>query len=195
MSHGRDLIQQVSEKLDPIPRWQRAIGRAYNGYLAVRYRDPIQRQAQAHLHNDLTFMDSRIASFASASRPVQQQVIRQLHHSIEYRKPGNSSPALSGLVAVIGTTITLIGAIYLAIYNGWFGLLAALTDPSTGQVHGLTASQSDSVVGGLAPAILGCSAAFVGVGLVAFWAARNRDRERATCRIWLEAYKKVLANR
>jgi hypothetical protein len=116
-------------------------------------------------------------------------VIRELEHQIEVHKPGNASPALSGLVAVFGTTITLIGAVFLAVYNGWFGLVTALTDPATGQVHGITATESNSVVGGITPAIIWFAICFVAVGLGAFFTARNRDKQRATSRVWLRTYK------
>jgi len=92
MSHVRDLIRRMSDNVDEAPAWQEAMRRAYLGYLQLRYRDPIQRQAQAHLHDDLTFVEARTSSFASAPKAVQRQVIRELEHQIEVRKSGNASP-------------------------------------------------------------------------------------------------------
>jgi len=69
--------------------------------------------------------------------------------------------------------------------------VTALTDPSTGQVHGITATESNSVVGGIAPAIVCFAICFVAVGLLAFFTAKNRDKRRATSVVWLRAYKRA----
>lgn len=37
----------MTDNVDEVPAWQAAMRRAYLGYLQIRYRDPIQRQAQA----------------------------------------------------------------------------------------------------------------------------------------------------
>lgn len=185
----------MGETVSEIPRWQRVMRRIYDGYLVFRYRDPVQREAQTHLHDDLTFVDKRIADFIAAPGPVQRQVVRELNQKIEFRKPGNSSPAMSGLVAIAGTTVTLIGAIYLAVYNGWFSMLAAVTDPKTGQIHGVTPAQSSSVMGGISAGIVWWGIGFVVFGLLIFWAARSRDKERATSRVWLKAYEDALTER
>ncbi|MFF1877883.1 hypothetical protein [Leifsonia sp. NPDC058230] len=152
-------------------------------------RDAVQRSAIAHLYNDLQDMDRRIATFLAAAPTVQRQVLRELEYRNEIRQPGNSSPALTGLITAVGTIVTLVVGFYLAIFNGWFGMLTVLTDPTTGKIHGVTEAQSNSFIGSVLPNALLFCGLLIGIGYLAVRFARSRDRARATSQVWHRAFE------
>lgn len=183
-----------------VDRWREGRARNRLGHVAtrivtwvhdIRFADPTQRAAIDHVYDDLRNMDDRIQRYASASEQVRHQVRRELEQRIERTRPGNTSPAVIATLTILGTGITLLLTYVLGLLNGWFVLAAAATDPATGRTNGISQSQVTSMLGGTGNVVLVAAIGLAFVSWIVVSTARDRDRLRATHKVWLDTYTDV----
>lgn len=171
---------------------RRRLKAVYGWYLGWRFKDPIQRASQHHLHEDLTNSTVRVRRFLDEEDAVRIQVLMELQRRCEVNAAGNAAPAFSSLLGSVTLAATLFGTLVFALANGWFGTIAKMTDAETGVVSGITQRQFDDTL--MAFAILLATIAGI-VLMVSIWFvvhAHERDQRRAVSLVWIDEYSRAL---
>jgi hypothetical protein len=184
----------MSEIPDPSPelrlsRWKAV--REWN--LDRRFKDPVQRASQHHLHDDLTKSATRVQEFLDESEAVRIQVMMELRRRNELNTPGNAAPALSALLGAVAVGATLLGTLVFAIFNGWFATVIKMTDEKTGIVEGLTQQQFEEMMHSVTTLLAGIGVVVLGPSIWAVSHARRKDRVRAVSLVWIEEYTRASA--
>lgn len=154
--------------------------------------DVLRNAAAAHIHLTLRHMGDRIESFLTASPQVRRQVLAELDMRAEENEAGARTPAATTLVVVVGTGVTVISALLIAVVSGYFTTLAPLVDPKTGTLHGVTTAAISGLLRSFSSTVYWIAGIAVGVAIAAWAFARLQDRTRAASKTWASVYRQAL---
>jgi len=167
------------------------VRRVHLGWLRIRYWDPVQRAAQHHIHDDLAHVDARVAAFTAEAAGVRRQALMELERRVESLGPGRAAPAWTSLVQAAVAAVTILGALMLAIFNGWFGAVIKMTDEETGELRGITQEQFATTVSAVHTPIIVSVGALLIVVIWTLIGASTKDFRRGVARAWLRLFSEL----
>jgi hypothetical protein len=157
-------------------------------WLRFRYRDPVQRAAQDHVHDDLARVEARLESFAAEDESVRRQVLMELDRRIELLGPGRSAPAWSSMIQGLVAAVTIFGTLLLAVFNGWFNAVMTMVDDETGALRWVTQQQVSETVSAVQTPIMWALFGMLTLVVLTLIGAAEKDGKRGVSRAWLKEF-------
>lgn len=158
-------------------------------------RDPVQKKARRYFFVDLKNVSRRLADFANEEPDVRRQVLLELESRVEQLGAGRAASAWASSIQASVASVTITGALFIAVFNGWFATIVKMVDGKTGLVHGITEQQFTDTIFSVGRLIGWSVGILLLAALATLWGATNKDKHRSIASAWLHLFADAEAKR